>query len=105
MNKELTDSSKSPWSLSRRLLWITLLVVSGQSLISLLINHTLRQNLIDHVLRGTMQRQAALIFDEVKDQLNQFTPDKLNDCCTVDDYQTLLSEINLSDGKVALILG
>ena len=105
MNKELTESSKSVWSLSRRLLWITLLVVSGQSLISLLINHNLRQNLIDHVLRGTMQRQAAQIFDEVKDQLNQFTADKLQDCCTVDDYQTLLSEINLSDGKVALILG
>ena len=105
MSKELTESSKSRWSLSRRLLWITLLVVSGHSVISFLINHSLRQHLIDHVLRDTMQRQTALVFDEVKDQLKQFTPNKLQACCTVDDYQTLLSEINLSDGKAALILG
>ena len=93
------------WSLGRRLLWITLAVVLGQSLISLAINHSLRQHLIDDVLRGTMRRQGLLILDEVKDQLNQLTPAQRQACCTIDDYDRFLSNLNLSDGKVAMIIG
>ena len=85
MLKRLRRTPGSQWSLSRRLLWITLGVVLGQSLISMAINHSLRQHLIDDVLRGTMQRQASLIFDEVNLQLKQSGSLKSNDCCTVED--------------------
>ena len=105
MLKRLRLTPGSQWSLSRRLLWITLGVVLGQSLISMAINHSLRQHLIDDVLRGTMQRQASLIFDEVNLQLKQSGSLKSNDCCTVEDYQSFLSQLKLSDGKVALIVG
>ena len=105
MLKRLRRTPGSQWSLSRRLLWITLGVVLGQSLISMAINHSLRQHLIDDVLRGTMQRQASLIFDEVNLQLKQSGSLKSNDCCTVEDYQSFLSQLKLSDGKVALIVG
>lgn len=99
------SSSRSHWSLSRRLLWITLAVVLGQSLISLAINHSLRQHLIDDVLRGTMHRQGLLILDEIREELNQLTPAQKKVCCSLSDYQRFLRNLNLSDGKVALIVG
>lgn len=105
MFKELRAPSKSRWSLARRLLWITFVVVLGQSAISLAINHSLRQHLIDGVLRGTMERQTHLVFDEVKEQLDRFTPDQAKKCCDLNDYNRLLSGLKLSDGKVALIVG
>lgn len=82
-----------------------MIVVLSQSVISLAINHSLRQHLIDNVLRGTMKRQAVLILDKVKEQLNQFTPAEIQACCTINDYRRFLGELNLSDGKVALIIG
>jgi signal transduction histidine kinase len=105
MKKKTSNSIRKQWSLRRRLLWITLFVVLGQSLVSLLINHSLRQHLIDSVLRETMKRQTASILEEVNDRLHQLRSTELKICCSFDDYQNLLSEINLVDGKAAMIFG
>ena len=105
MFRDLIGSPSSHWSLGRRLLWITLAVVLGQSLISLAINHSLRQHLIDDVLRGTMQRQGLLILDEITEELNQLTPAQKKVCCSISDYESFLRNLNLSNGKVALIVG
>ena len=54
----MTASARQHWSLARRFLWISLAVVLGHSVVSLVITTGLREHLMNNLLRGTMQRQS-----------------------------------------------
>jgi len=93
------------WFLTRRLIWISLTVVLGQSLISLAITTALTNRLMEGLLQGTMQRQGLKALNRVNNQLDQLTAAQAKACCTLKDYQHFLKPLELNDGKVALIVG
>ena len=93
------------WFLTRRLIWISLTVVLGQSLISLAITTALTNRLMEGLLQGTMQRQGLKALNRVNNQLDQLTAAQAKACCTLQDYQHFLKPLELNDGKVALIVG
>lgn len=93
------------WSLARRLLLISLVVVLGQSIISMVIATTLRQQLVTSLLKSTLQRQSIAALDTIENQLDQLTASKTQGCCSRADAQRLLRSLRLNDGNVALILG
>ncbi len=105
MPAAVTPTPQRPWSLGRRLLWISLAVVLGQSIISMVIATTLRQQLMAGLLQGTLQRQGLLALNQVNNQLDQLTGTQAQTCCSRADYQRFLSPLKLNDGKAALILG
>ena len=101
----MTASARPHWSLARRFLWISLAVVLGHSVVSLVITTGLREHLMNNLLRGTMQRQSLLALNKINDQLDQLSAAEAKACCTIHDYQRFLSRLELDDGKVALIQG
>ena len=105
MPAAVTPTPQRPWSLGRRLLWISLAVVLGQSIISMVIATTLRQQLMAGLLQGTLQRQGLLALNQVNNQLDQLTGTQAQTCCSRADYQRFLAPLKLNDGKAALILG
>ena len=105
MPAAVNQTHQRHWSLARRLLWISLAVVLGQSIISMVIATTLRQHLMTGLLKGTLQRQSLLALHKVNNQLDQLTATQAQACCSPADYQRFLQPLRLNDGKAALILG
>lgn len=101
----MTASARQHWSLARRFLWISLAVVLGHSVVSLVITSGLREHLMNNLLRGTMQRQSLLALNKINNQLDQLSAAEAKACCTIHDYQRFLSRLELDDGKAALIQG
>lgn len=105
MPATVTQAPQRPWSLGRRLLWISLAVVLGQSVISMVIATSLRQQLMTGLLQGTLQRQGLLALNKVNNQLDQLTATEAKACCSLSDYRRFLRPLELNDGKAALITG
>ena len=93
MPAAVSQTHQRHWSLARRLLWISLAVVLGQSIISMVIATTLRQHLMTGLLKGTLQRQSLLALHKVNNQLDQLTATQAQACCSPADYQRFLQPL------------
>ncbi|MAR07293.1 MAG: two-component sensor histidine kinase [Cyanobium sp. NAT70] len=100
-----TKTSSTHWSLSRRFLWISVIVIIAQSIFSLAITNELRNILKDKILNVRSTADVVAPLSQINDQLDQLTAEQAMSCCTLDDYQSFISSLKLYDGKVGMIYG
>ena len=104
-NRASTKASSTHWSISRRFLWISVIVIIAQSIISLAITNELRNILKDKILNVRSTADVVAPLSQINDQLDQLTAEKAMNCCTLDDYESFISSLKLYDGKVGIIYG
>jgi len=93
------------WSLAKRFLGITVTVVIAQSLISLVITRQLRKYFQDNLHASKLTMEVVTPLSHINDQLDQFTAERAVQCCNETDYQSLIEDLQLYDGKAGMIYG
>ena len=93
------------WSIARRFFSTAMFLIVVQAFASLAISSQLRRFYTSQHIHNVLNRQVIRPLHLIDDQLAAMSGVQAAECCTREDYQRFLSQINLSDGKVAMISG
>ncbi|MEL0265474.1 MAG: hypothetical protein VW938_09780, partial [Synechococcus sp.] len=93
------------WSIARRFFYTAMFLIVVQAVASLAISSHLRRFYTAKHVHNVLNRQVVQPLHLIDEQLASMSGVQAAECCTREDYQRFLSQINLSDGKVAMING
>ena len=93
------------WSIARRFFYTAMFLIVVQAVASLAISSHLRRFYTAKHVHNVLNRQVVQPLHLIDEQLSSMSGVQAAECCTREDYQRFLSQINLSDGKVAMING
>ena len=104
------DSAQPPaggrtWSIARRFFLTSFILIVAQSGLSLAISGKLWRDFTASHLNFVLSRELLRPLNLVDNKLDSLSAQEAMECCTREDYEYFLSDIDLADGKAVMISG
>ena len=104
------DSAQPPsggrsWSIARRFFLTSFILIVAQSGLSLAISGKLWRDFTASHLNFALSRELLRPLNLVDNKLDSLSAQEAMECCTRQDYEYFLSDVDLEDGKAVMISG